>query len=251
MCPTGTLSTGRFGTWDNALGDKFTRGLVSKLPFVTMRDFEHNISILETLFNHLPESLPLNPPCSDLEFGLDEAFIESEGWGAEFNHQMEIVWRSWAGPVQIPERGRRLETCIQLFREAVSKISNRGERETWVGGWLDKLSQAAWDSGAKLRQGHSQVNLVCMLTYDVTKVILHNRSNIYLFLTPTPKAPQTQNPLPSPTHCPKSHYCSMASSILNESHLRCIGNKPRNKPRLEQLRENRRLQPDRPNKRWR
>lgn len=113
-----------------------------------MRDLGDTISLLESLFLHLPQSLPHDPPESHLQFTLDEEFIQSEGWGAEFNRRMEIAWRSWAGPITIPERGSRLTCCIQLFREAIINIPKEGDRQAWIGGWLDKLIDAAKASGA-------------------------------------------------------------------------------------------------------
>ncbi|KAG8796133.1 hypothetical protein FRC12_004330 [Ceratobasidium sp. 428] len=114
------------------------------------KDLAHRIKHLEALFSNLPECLPYDPIESRLNFSLDADFIESEGWGAEFNRRMEVVWRSWSGPIEISERGSRLGDCVKLFREAMTFIKDQGERELWIGGWLDKLTEAARLAGAMI-----------------------------------------------------------------------------------------------------
>ncbi|KAG8702383.1 hypothetical protein FRC09_004765 [Ceratobasidium sp. 395] len=114
------------------------------------KDLAHRIKHLEALFSNLPECLPYDPIESRLNFSLDADFIESEGWGAEFNRRMEVVWHSWSGPIEISERGSRLGDCVKLFREAMTFIKDQGERELWIGGWLDKLTEAARLAGAMI-----------------------------------------------------------------------------------------------------
>lgn len=58
-----------------------------------MQDYEHDISLLEALFDHLPNSFPMNSSISHLEFELDAPSIELEGWGSECH--LEIAWPPW------------------------------------------------------------------------------------------------------------------------------------------------------------
>jgi hypothetical protein len=150
-----------------------------------MRDFMHQISLLEALFRNLPESLPLDPLTSHLNFGLDPDFLDSEGWGPAFNRQMEIAWRSWEGPIHIPERGKRLFICIQLLRDAMLKVKNIAEKEMWVGNWLDKLVKAAQDSGAIVRSESTTIMRDIQAKQNPTIDKTFKTSNTLLFWTTT------------------------------------------------------------------
>lgn len=68
-----------------------------------MRNYGNHIDTLENLFCNLPDSLPLNPIFSSLNFELDLEQVQDEGWGVEFNHHMEVAWQSWHGLIQIAE----------------------------------------------------------------------------------------------------------------------------------------------------
>ncbi|KAG8769197.1 hypothetical protein FRC12_005101 [Ceratobasidium sp. 428] len=154
-----------------------------------MRDFTREISSLAILFTPLPDSLPLNPPSSHLEFGLDQDFVQDEGWGAAFNQRMEVTWRSWQGPICIQERGLRLECCIQLLRQANNNITNDSERGMWLGGWLDKLSQAAINSGATIQSNTTESSTECIILSDADDAVENVAAPTALTL-PTPSIPK-------------------------------------------------------------
>lgn len=115
-----------------------------------MRDFQKEIEDLKTLFFRLPSTLPVDPTDSSLNFELDSDLVAEEGWGVEFNHRMEVAWRSWKGPIQILERGSNLEKCILLLEQSLDNIDGP-LKEVWVGGWIDRLREAAVAAGSCLK----------------------------------------------------------------------------------------------------
>lgn len=114
-----------------------------------MRDFTKDLENLKTLFSCLPSDLPVDPVNSCLNFELDPDLIAEEGWGVEFNHRMEVAWRTWKGPIQVLERGTNLDKCIALLELALEQIDGP-LKEVWVGGWIDKLCEATIAAGSRL-----------------------------------------------------------------------------------------------------
>ncbi|KAG1736095.1 uncharacterized protein EDB91DRAFT_1083444 [Suillus paluster] len=102
---------------------------------VLISQIEH----LGRLLKNLPQSLPLNPPNSFYDFGLDTEMVEEEGVWFAFNRNLE--------------HGRCYEALVWMFKEMVKKLAKDSEHDFLCEVWLERLISAAQQQGAKdLRQ---------------------------------------------------------------------------------------------------
>ncbi|KAJ7455838.1 hypothetical protein FB451DRAFT_1184129 [Mycena latifolia] len=109
---------------------------------------------LANLMKHLPNSLPLNPPASGSEshFQLDPDDVKSEGMMYAFNRNLEICFETHklrGGKLLFTEHGQRVLALKSFFKSVVKSQSlpdARGHQLRWV----ERLTQAAIDSGAKI-----------------------------------------------------------------------------------------------------
>ncbi|KAG1802170.1 uncharacterized protein HD556DRAFT_1304341 [Suillus plorans] len=115
------------------------------------------IEHLGRLLKNLPQSLPLDPPNSSYDFGLDTEMVEEEGVWFAFNRNLEVCFETHklgrSGTITFRERGRRYEALVGMFKETVKKLAKDSEHDFLREVWLERLINAAQQQGAKdLRQ---------------------------------------------------------------------------------------------------
>lgn len=109
------------------------------------------INHLSNLLNHLPESLPLDPPDekSTYHFGIDEDDRKEEGLWFAFNRNLEVCFRTHNHPeIKFVERGQRLVSLVKLIKETMKNLPDK--REFIQHAWLERLIKAAQSSGASV-----------------------------------------------------------------------------------------------------
>ncbi|KAG1722946.1 hypothetical protein EDB19DRAFT_1834792 [Suillus lakei] len=111
------------------------------------------IEHLGRLLKNLPQSLPLDPPNSSYDFGLDTEMVEEEGVWFAFNRNMEVCFETHklgrSGTITFRERGRHCEALVGMFKETVKKLAKDSERDFLHEVWLEWLINAAQQQGAK------------------------------------------------------------------------------------------------------
>ncbi|KAJ7173830.1 hypothetical protein C8R46DRAFT_1215743 [Mycena filopes] len=112
------------------------------------------IDHLQTLLQHLPAALPDNPAHSLYSFAADPELLKEGGYFAAVGHALEISFGTNLLAVQgrtlvFTERGHRHDVLIKLLKLAVKHMSP-SERTSFQEAWIDRLIQAALDSGAKI-----------------------------------------------------------------------------------------------------
>lgn len=166
------------------------------------------ITHLQNLCHSLPETLPLNPPVSTHNFGLDDEKMAEYRALDAFSANMEICFETfWARDKDIlfAEHGQWLETLILTIKTAVKKMSDL-DWTVFHKAWLERLIKAATLSGARLpKWGWSpSPPLVCA---KCTK----NIEDIILASEPEPQVPEHT---PTQPHCPpQSSSCAQAPDL--------------------------------------
>jgi hypothetical protein len=125
-------------------------------PIGIPRELDTKINRLGNLLKHLPDSLPLDPPVSQsrYQFSLDPDDVKEEGQTYAFNRNLEVCFQTHklqGNPLLFTERGKRLETLVKMIKAVVKENSfpnDRGHQFRWI----ERLIQAATDSGAKIPQ---------------------------------------------------------------------------------------------------
>ncbi|KAJ7128500.1 hypothetical protein C8R44DRAFT_732842 [Mycena epipterygia] len=109
------------------------------------------IDYLGQLLNHLPTTIPLDPPDSLYRFYLDEDRVTDAGSVfPETGRALEISFGTWQrkeSPVTFMERGARLNSLAPFLKKAVKRMSP-SERTVFETSWIDRLVKAAKDCGA-------------------------------------------------------------------------------------------------------
>lgn len=112
------------------------------------------INHLANLLKHLPVHLPLDPPESQYNFGLDVEHLAEEGVWFAFNRNLEVCFETHKipanGTIVFTERGKRCDLLITTFKYAVKELQSDGDREFLRKVWLERLIQAAELQGAKI-----------------------------------------------------------------------------------------------------
>ncbi|KAJ6449476.1 hypothetical protein C8R45DRAFT_917279 [Mycena sanguinolenta] len=111
------------------------------------------INYLQSLLQHLPQTLPLDPPESTCQFYIDEDRVADAGTVYPIvGRALELsfgTWKSRDAAVRFEERGLRVAALGPFLKEAVKRMT-ANERGTFEEAWIGRLVQAAKDSGASL-----------------------------------------------------------------------------------------------------
>ncbi|KAJ7222719.1 hypothetical protein C8J57DRAFT_1253667 [Mycena rebaudengoi] len=108
------------------------------------------INHLQNLLKHLPNSLPLNPPQSNYQFYVDEDRVaDAESVFPVAARALELSFGTWKRDtvVKFEERGARLKALGPFLKAVVKRMTPR-EREDFQAAWIDRLVNAAKESGA-------------------------------------------------------------------------------------------------------
>jgi hypothetical protein len=118
---------------------------------------------LAELLNNLPLGLPLDPPSSRYEFGLDSELIEEEGVWFAFNRNLEVCFETHklapGGTIVFSERGKRYQQLIRMFKLTAKQLEKDTDRNFLREVWLERLITAAKLQGAKIH-----------VKYDITLI---------------------------------------------------------------------------------
>ncbi|KAJ7685883.1 hypothetical protein B0H17DRAFT_1137361 [Mycena rosella] len=116
------------------------------------------IDYLQSLINHLPTTLPLDPPESLYQLYLDEDCVTDCGTVFPVvGHALELSFETWkrASVLRFKERGSRLN-ALGPFLKMVVKRMTPSEHVAFETSWIDRLLQAAKDSGAAIPSAAAQ-----------------------------------------------------------------------------------------------
>lgn len=112
------------------------------------------INHLSDLLANLPDSIPLDPPNSRYQFGLDPEHVSEEGVWFAFNKNLEACFQTHdirdGGSIQFQERGRHYKDLINMFKDVVRRLETDRERDFLAEVWLERLITAAKLQGAKI-----------------------------------------------------------------------------------------------------
>jgi hypothetical protein len=110
------------------------------------------VAHLALLLRNLPDSLPLDPSTSSLQFGLDEELLK-EGLLPAVSHALEIAFGTWKNRnvdlITFSERGKRYDSLILLFKRAFKELPPC-DCDVIQEAWLEQLIRSAAASGAKI-----------------------------------------------------------------------------------------------------
>ncbi len=112
------------------------------------------IDYLGRLLKGLPSSLPLDPPeiSSTYFFDLDDNDVKAEGTLYALTQNLERCFQTHAlgggEKLRFRERGKRCGNLVKLLKTAMREISNDKDREFIGEVWVERLIQAAKDTGA-------------------------------------------------------------------------------------------------------
>ncbi|KAK6971316.1 hypothetical protein R3P38DRAFT_2813969 [Favolaschia claudopus] len=124
------------------------------VPVGIPRELSTKMNHLGSLMKHLPQSLPLNPSATDSKyhFHLDPDDVKEEGEVYAFNRTLEVCFETHklgGAKLLFTERGDRL-VALEKFFKAFIKSESLPEARGHQNRWIDRLIQAAKDSGAKI-----------------------------------------------------------------------------------------------------
>ncbi|KAJ7900971.1 hypothetical protein B0H14DRAFT_2555774 [Mycena olivaceomarginata] len=128
--------------------DSETPKAVTRPPRELIARIEH----LRDLLKNLPDTLPNNPPDSCYCFYLDVEDLDVKGYFGAAGHALEISFNTFAlrdQPIIFCQRGTCLDDLTKMMKLAIRHMSP-GERENFRTAWVERLVNAAINSGAKI-----------------------------------------------------------------------------------------------------
>ncbi|KAF9233034.1 hypothetical protein BU15DRAFT_66934 [Melanogaster broomeanus] len=112
------------------------------------------IDHLSRLLESLPCTLPLDPPDSTYNFGLDTELVAEEGHWYAFNRNLEVCFETYklrdGASIVFKERGSRYKALIQMFKITMKALTKDSERDFLREVWLERLISAAQLQGARI-----------------------------------------------------------------------------------------------------
>ncbi|KAL1943445.1 hypothetical protein VTO73DRAFT_4520 [Trametes versicolor] len=121
-----------------------------------MDDLLEKLDTLEGLIQLLPDSLPLKETGTSL-FGLDSDDLIDIGIAGALNRCFEINWGMKAYGFRITERGDKLSTTIDIFRDTLNTMGPTDDRGL-VGIWIDMFIKTVSASLVELRTATRQTS---------------------------------------------------------------------------------------------
>jgi len=119
-----------------------------------MLPYKVECDTLETLFNTLPSSIPIDPPNSSLSPQINAVFASEEGPWPAFNKAMHSSWGNKYKGLKVTECGDALRSTIATICWVLKEIEagkDTGSAEL-VKLWIDALVDAAKAAGAATGQ---------------------------------------------------------------------------------------------------
>jgi hypothetical protein len=100
---------------------------------------------LVTLFNSLPDVLPLRSPGSKLPPQIDLGFATEEGVWVGFNKAMHAAWGEKSKGLKVEERGEGITGTVKLVKWCLTTLEQTGDTGSalLVGTWIEALAKAA------------------------------------------------------------------------------------------------------------
>ncbi|KAF9230074.1 hypothetical protein BU15DRAFT_84081 [Melanogaster broomeanus] len=112
------------------------------------------IDHLSRLLESLPCTLPLDPPDSTYNFGLDTELVAEEGHWHAFNRNLEVCFETYklrdGASIVFKERGSRYKALIQMFKITMKALTKDSEQDFLREVWLEQLISAAQLQGARI-----------------------------------------------------------------------------------------------------
>jgi hypothetical protein len=110
-----------------------------------------SIDHLSNLLKNLPQDLPLPETANDAkyQFYLDEDDVKKEGLYYALNRRLEVCFQTHQQPtILFEERGNHMKNLIGMLKRVVK--GEPGQREFIEKHWVERLTEAAKASGAKI-----------------------------------------------------------------------------------------------------
>lgn len=99
------------------------------------------IEHLGNLLKNLPDTLPLDPPESRYNFGVDTDHVTKEGMWYAFNKALKVCFETHKlapnATIMFQERGHHYKMLIRMFKDAVKALPTDNDQNFLCEVWLE------------------------------------------------------------------------------------------------------------------